>query len=70
MGIDSRFHFGKENYYIGFMNKISEDIGWNNCIEYIIKNLDDFQNRYLDGGEYDYFPDTELEKWLRRMKKS
>ena len=53
-----------------FINEISEDNGWNNCIEYIIKNLDDFQNRYLDGGEYDYFPDTKLEKWLRTMKKS
>ena len=54
---------------MGFINDISEKNGWNDCIEYIIKNLDDFQNRYLDGGEYDYFPDIKLENWLRRMKK-
>lgn len=49
---------------------ILENNGWNNCIEYIIRHLNEFQYRYLDGGEYDYFPDNKLEKWLMTLRRN
>lgn len=54
---------------MSFMSEISENNGWNDCIEHIVNHLDEFQDKYLYGGEYDYFPDDKLEKWLKSMKR-
>lgn len=53
---------------MGFMSEISEDIGWNNCIEYLLKHLDEFQES-LTGGQYDYFPYEEIEDKLKKLKR-
>lgn len=51
---------------MGFMGEISEDIGWNNCINYLLKNIDKFQET-LDGGQYDYFPNEEIKEALKKL---
>ena len=53
---------------MGFMSEISEDIGCNNCIEYLLKHLDEFQES-LTGGQYDYFPYEEIEDKLKKLKR-
>lgn len=53
---------------MGFMSEISEDIGWNNCIEYLLKHLDEFQEN-LTGVQYDYFPYEEIEDKLKKLKR-
>lgn len=53
---------------MGFMSEISENIGWNNCIEYLLKHLDEFQES-LTGGQYDYFPYEEIEDKLKKLKR-
>ena len=53
---------------MGFMSEISEDIGWNNCIEYLLKHLDEFQES-LTGGQCDYFPYEEIEDKLNKLKR-
>lgn len=51
---------------MGFMGEISEDIGWNDCINYLLKNIDKFQST-LDGGAYDYFPNDEIKEILKNL---
>lgn len=53
---------------MGFMSEILEDIGWNNCIEYLLKHLDEFQES-LTGVQYDYFPYEEIEDKLKKLKR-
>lgn len=53
---------------MGFMGEISEDIGWNDCINYLLNHLDEFQNS-LTGGEYDYFPYEEIKSALNKLKR-
>lgn len=54
-------------FMISVMLEISEDRGWNNCIEYLLKHLDEFQES-LSGGQYDYFPYEEIEDKLKKIK--
>lgn len=54
---------------MGFMGEISEDIGWNDCINYLLKKVDKFQET-LDGGAYDYFPDEEIKEALKKLIRS
>lgn len=51
---------------MGFMGEISENIGWNDCINYLLKNVDKFQST-LDGGVYDYFPSDEIKEILKNL---
>lgn len=51
---------------VGFMGEISENIGWNDCINYLLKNVDKFQST-LDGGAYDYFPNDEIKEILKNL---
>lgn len=53
---------------MGFMSEISEEVGWNDCLEYLIEHLEDFHNT-LQAGQYDYFPDDDIEKWLKSLMK-
>ena len=41
---------------MGFMGEISENIGWNNCINYLLENIDKFESNLVTHGIYDYFP--------------
>ena len=51
---------------MGFMGDISENIGWNNCINYLLKNVDKFQST-LEGEAYDYFPNDEIKEILKNL---
>lgn len=51
---------------MSFMSEISEDVGWNDCINYLLKNIDKFQDT-LDGEVYDYFPDEEIKEALKKL---
>lgn len=51
---------------MGFMGEISEDIGLNNCINYLLKNIDKFELT-LEGGAYDYFPSGEIKEALKKL---
>lgn len=51
---------------MSFMGEISENIGWNNCINYLLKNVDKFQST-LEGGAYDYFSSDEIKEALKKL---
>lgn len=51
---------------MSFMSEISEDRGWNDCVNYLLKNVDKFQET-LDGGQYDYFPNEEIKEALKKL---
>ena len=52
---------------MGFMGEISEDIGWNNCINYLLKNIDKFESNLATLGIYDYFPSDEIKEALKKL---
>lgn len=54
---------------MGFMSEISEDRGWNDCIEYLLAHLDEFQDS-LTGRQYDYFPHEEIKDKLKKLKRN
>ena len=47
---------------MGFMGEISENIGWNNCINYLLENIDKFESNLVTLGIYDYFPSDEIKE--------
>lgn len=51
---------------MGFMSEISEDIGWNECISYILFHLDEFHET-LQAGQYDYFPENDIRDALKKL---
>lgn len=51
---------------MGFMSEISEDVGWNECISYLLFHLEDFRNT-LQAGQYDYFPEDDIREALKKL---
>ena len=50
-----------------FMGEISENIGWNNCINYLLENIDKFESNLVTLGIYDYFPSDEIKEALKKL---
>lgn len=48
------------------MSEILKDVGWNECINYILFHLDEFQET-LSYGQYDYFPENDIRDALKKL---
>lgn len=51
---------------MGFMSEISEDVGWNECISYLLFHLDEFHETLPDE-EYYYFPKDNIRNALKKL---
>ncbi len=48
--------------------EIYEDIGWNDCLKFLIKDIERFCDS-LSGGKYDYFPEDEIKEYFKSLMK-